>query len=124
MHMALRGAVAEEPVREAEGAGPVGDQGALAGDVEGAETGAGEYLGYVGEALRVPFWVGCKDGIALGGPWEVALRASTVCGPVTVEHLAQAGEVGEDDVDTGTALRCPPRVPGGGASARAASCCW
>ena len=26
------------------------------------------YLGYVGEALRVPFWVGCKDGIALGGP--------------------------------------------------------
>ena len=64
MHMALRGAVAEEPVREAEGAGPVGDQGALAGDVEGAETGAGEYLGYVGEALRVPFWVECKDGIA------------------------------------------------------------
>ena len=41
MHMALRGAVAEEPVREAEGAGPVGDQGALAGDVEDAETGAG-----------------------------------------------------------------------------------
>ena len=94
MHMALRGAVAEEPVREDEGAGPVGDQGALAGDVEGAETGAGEYLAYVGEALRVPFWVGCKDGIALGGPWEVALRASTVCVPVTAEHLAQVGEAG------------------------------
>ena len=41
MHMALRGAVAEEPVREDEGDWPVGDQGALAGDVEDAETGAG-----------------------------------------------------------------------------------
>ena len=40
------------------------------------------YLGSVGEALRVPFWVGCKDGIALGGPWEVALRALAVRVPV------------------------------------------
>ena len=55
MHTALRGAVAEAPVREAEGAGPVGDQGALVGEVEGAETGAGEHLGHVGEALRMPF---------------------------------------------------------------------
>ena len=55
VHTALRGAVVEAPVREAEGAGPVGDQGALVGEVEGAETGAGEHLGHVGEALRVPF---------------------------------------------------------------------
>ena len=107
--------MAEEPVREAEGAGPVDDQGALVGDVESAETGAGEHLGHVGEAPRVPLQVGCKDGIAPGGPWEVVLRASTVCGPVSVEHLVQVGEVGEDDVDTGTALRCPPRVPSEGA---------
>ena len=33
--MVLRGAAAGEPVRGDEGAGPVGDQGALAGDVEG-----------------------------------------------------------------------------------------
>ena len=55
MHMALRDVVAEAPVREGEGAGPDGDQGALVGEVEGAETGAGEHLGHVGEALRVPF---------------------------------------------------------------------
>ena len=55
MHMALRDAVAEAPVREVEGAGPDGDQCALVGGVEGAETGAGEHLGHVGEALRVPF---------------------------------------------------------------------
>ena len=32
------------------------------------------YLGHVGEALRVPFWVGCKDGIALGGGPSYASR--------------------------------------------------
>ena len=36
MHMALRDAVAEAPVREVEGAGPDGDQCALVGEVEGA----------------------------------------------------------------------------------------